>query len=400
MMTRGEARRILPCILSGLFIAFFTLRPAGEGPAGLRPGGYLLTDLILNVILFAPMGLALGLAGARPRSAAAIGLLASAAIELAQLSWIPGRDASLHDIVTNTAGTWLGALIVAHWGARTRLWRAIGPAAAAAIVLAWVGGAFLLSPSLPSPQRWYAQWAHGFGDQEPFTGRVLSLSLQGIPLPDGLIDHTTELHDVLVEADTIRLATTIISGPPAPGNSQIAAVLLTRGNETFGVWQDGAALIARSRLRLTDAGLRTPGIRLDGALPSHPGDTVRISFLVDRQAMRLTAEQSTQTFRAVMRLSPDLFWSAFLPFDWQGGTGARWWPLLPALLSYLMLGMALGRHPGLLGLAAAVTVFGGPLFGAGGFPDLAALLIAGLGPALGLLAGRRLSLYTQEGPPR
>ena len=393
-MARGTARGVLPCIPSGLLIAFFTLRPGGGGPTSLRPGGYLLTDLILNVILFAPLGLALGLAGARPRRAAVIGLIASAAIELAQLWWIPGRDSSLHDVATNTVGAWLGALIAAHWDQRARIWRAVGPAAGAVIVLAWVGGAFLLSPSLPPARHWYAPWAHSFGDHETFTGRVLSLTLQGVPLPDGAIDGTGKLHDVLTQADTIRLEATVVTGVPAAGNSQVTSVLAARRNETVGVWQDGSALIARHQLRLTDAGLRTPWIRLDGALPQTAGDTVRITYEVDREAMRLMAEHSGHTTQAEMRLAPDLFWSAFLPFDWQGGTGPRRWPLLPALLSYVVLGMALGRHPYLLGLASAVTIFGGPLLGAGAFPDLAAVAVAGLGPALGVLSARRLSLYT------
>ena len=156
-------------------------------------------------------------------------------------------------------------------------------------------------------------------------------------------------------------------------------------NESVGVWQDGTALIARHQLKLTDAGLRTPWIRLDSALPATPQDTVRITYEVGRRGMRLTAGHLGQRRVTELRLSPDLFWSAFLPFDWQGGSGARWWPLLPALLSYVVLGMALGRHPYLLGLASAATIFGGPLLGAGAFPDLAAVVVAGLGPAMGVL---------------
>lgn len=397
---RDAVRRAVPCFLSAVWIGFFTLRPGSHGPIGFRPGGYLLTDLILNVILFVPLGLALGGAGARPRTAAAIGLIASTAIELSQLWWIPGRYASVHDVITNTAGTVLGALIVAHWDRRRKIWRVAGPVAAGLIVPAWVGGAFLLSPSLPPAHDWYAQWAHDFGDHATFTGRVLSLSLQGISIPDGAIPATARLHDAVATAETIRLEATVRTGAPAGGNAQVASVLAAGRDETVGIWQDGAALIARHQLKLTDAGLRTPWIRLEPALPPEPGDTVRITYEVSRGGMRLTALHSGQTRVAEMRLSPDVFWSAFLPFDWQGGTGARWWPLLPALLSYIVLGMALGKNPTLLSLATAATILGGPLLGAGAFPDLPALAIAVLGPLAGRLAGRRLSLYTQKGPPQ
>lgn len=399
MTLRAGARRVLPVILSAAFIGYFTLLPAGEGPRELRPGGYLLTDIILNVILFVPLGISLGLAGTRPRMAAAIAVLASGAIELAQLWWIPGRFSALHDVATNSAGAWLGALIVAHWPRREPIWRVAGPAAAALIVTAWVGGALLLAPSLPPPGGSNAQWAHDIGHHGVYTGRVIAMSVQGIPLADGWIQDTNAFQDALAAADTIRLEAVLVTGPPSAAVTQLASVVSSRQYEVIGVWQDGAAVVARHRLRLTDAGLRTPWIRLDGALPAVAGDTVRVGYEVDRRAMRLTATGPGQTVRAVMRLTPALFWSAFLPFDWQGGTGSRWWPLLPALFSLVVLGMALGGHPGLLILATAAAAFGGPLLGAGAFPDLASMVIAGVGPAIGWVVGRKVGLLTQNGPP-
>src|SRR4029079_8470793 len=83
-------------ILASLAIGFLTLRPS-HGPPPTQEGGYLATDLLLNVILFFPLGLGLALLGVRPRVAIAIGLVSSTCIELAQLWVIPGRFASVHD---------------------------------------------------------------------------------------------------------------------------------------------------------------------------------------------------------------------------------------------------------------------------------------------------------------
>ncbi|HEU5218017.1 MAG TPA: VanZ family protein [Gemmatimonadales bacterium] len=387
----GSVRKILPCLAAALFIGYFTLLPGGTGAAGFRPGGYLLTDLILNVILFIPLGLALGFAGAGPRRAALIGLIGSAAIELAQHSVIPGRYASLHDVITNATGAWLGAVIMAQWEQRTRLWRVAGPAAAVIIIAAWVGGGLLLSPSFPPPWEWYAQWAHDFGDHDALAGQVQGVTLQGIPLPDGPVGGTRALREALVRSDTVRLEIVLTSGAPPFRSAQVASVVAER-NEMIGVWQEGDALFARQQLRVTDAGLRTPWIRLDRAMPQAAGDTVRISYEVSSRSMRLRTRDNADTRDTELRLSPRLFWSAFLPFDWQGGTGSPWWPLLPAILSYVVLGMALGRRPAALLAAVAITLFGGPLLGAGAFPDAAGVAIAVLGPLAGLSLGRKLSL--------
>src|SRR4029077_6988777 len=69
-------------------------------------------DFLLNVILFLPLGCALRLAGARIRTAVLIGMFLSITIELTQ-AFIPGRDTSLGDVISNTTGTFLGFVVAA-----------------------------------------------------------------------------------------------------------------------------------------------------------------------------------------------------------------------------------------------------------------------------------------------
>jgi VanZ family protein len=109
-----------------------------------------LADVLLNVILFVPFGLTLGW---RSRSTSAVtltGFLLSTAIELTQRG-IPGRDPSLSDIVFNTFGTLLGAVIARRprfWLAPTRNNAALFAAASAFVAaLIMMATAFLLSPA-------------------------------------------------------------------------------------------------------------------------------------------------------------------------------------------------------------------------------------------------------------
>jgi len=105
-----------------LVILVITLTPAGNGPPlpfsfELAVGGRWLADAILNLCLFVPLGFALGWKSRSPVKAVWCGLLLSTTVEMAQM-WIPGRDPSLSDIIFNTAGTAVGALI----GLRPRVW--------------------------------------------------------------------------------------------------------------------------------------------------------------------------------------------------------------------------------------------------------------------------------------
>jgi VanZ family protein len=74
---------------------------------------YGLVEASANVMLFVPVGFAASLALPSRRwwQIAALGLLASACMELGQFLFLPHRFASLLDVATNTAGTVLGVLL-------------------------------------------------------------------------------------------------------------------------------------------------------------------------------------------------------------------------------------------------------------------------------------------------
>lgn len=69
-------------------------------------------EALANVAMFVPLGVLLVVLGTRPVHAIVAGLLLSGTIETVQLA-IPGRVSTLQDVVLNTAGAALGAILAA-----------------------------------------------------------------------------------------------------------------------------------------------------------------------------------------------------------------------------------------------------------------------------------------------
>src|SRR5574338_14227 len=120
-----------PLILTATWltvIAGFTLVPLPSqlAQAAATPwycvvcGDQGMVDVLLNVALFVPLGLGLGLLGARPFRALLAGFALALAIELLQATLVTGRDPSLSDVLTNSCGTFMGACLAMMGPA---LWR-------------------------------------------------------------------------------------------------------------------------------------------------------------------------------------------------------------------------------------------------------------------------------------
>jgi glycopeptide antibiotics resistance protein len=73
-----------------------------------------MLELVLNVVLFVPLGVVLAVFVKRPTlaMAAAVGFGVSAGVELTQAAFLPDRTPELIDLVANTVGTMLGAAAV------------------------------------------------------------------------------------------------------------------------------------------------------------------------------------------------------------------------------------------------------------------------------------------------
>jgi VanZ family protein len=118
---------------------------------------YVLRDIVLNIIVYMPLGLVAVLAFRRRRSRAfaasaaiAFGFLLSVAMELLQV-YLPSRDSSLLDVLTNTLGTAAGAgfAIFFEGGIRRLMERRAGQFRAAATLLLLVWAVSELYPLFP-----------------------------------------------------------------------------------------------------------------------------------------------------------------------------------------------------------------------------------------------------------
>jgi VanZ like family len=260
---------VLVCAL--LLIAFATLLPI---PGETQIQGFCLicgsrgtADLLLNILLFMPLGAALARRGTPRIRVFLFGLLLSGTIECAQF-FIPGRDPSVSDVIANTCGAVLGALIArsAHvWltsrpppGVGSRLCRA---ASAVAALLCLVTG-LLLTPAYPDSP-YFGLWTPDLGHLVTYRGRVLSATLNGESIADGPI-HASDRIRAALESPGTDLRVRAIAGPEPEGLSPVFAIFDQQRREILLLGLDRKELVLRLRTRASDARLDRPEMRVRG----------------------------------------------------------------------------------------------------------------------------------------
>ena len=251
-------------VVALLAIAALTLgaAPAPGAPAGPRIvvlGS--LADVLRNVALYLPLGVALALRGAGPRFTTLLGCGLAAAIELAQLG-IPGRASSPDDVLANTLGAWLGHALV-----RTApLWLAPAPASARRLerlaLAVWLGcivaSAALSVPAL-TPGPWYAHWNPALGNLVPYTGPVREATLGGQALRHGTLADAAAARAALAAGDALSVRA--ISAGPAPEFEAIFLISDAADRELALLAIEGEDLVYRLRSRSRALGLEPVVLR-------------------------------------------------------------------------------------------------------------------------------------------
>ena len=220
----------------------------------LTSGDAALAELIANLILFIPLGIALTLTGVKPMRVIAAGALLSFTVEFLQ-QWIPGRDPSLGDIVANTNSTALGVLLVVAaplWlfvSPRRSAWQALSTAIIA--VLVWSGTAAMLRQNFP-PLPYTVVLNPDFEHFGHYNGKVID-----------------------VRPGNARMDITAIAATKPPRRtSPLIAVMGQQGEKVLLLSVRGSDLTLRYYMPALRATLEQPDLRLPGALRGiAPGDT-------------------------------------------------------------------------------------------------------------------------------
>lgn len=232
-------------------------------------------DALLNVILFVPLGVALALAGLPRRRSLWLVLAATVAVELLQGFVVPGRQASIGDVLTNTVGGWIGhamaPALVAAWRAEHRRARRLAVAYGALWLAGTVAAAALLRPDFPAADAEAAPCGEGRGVPDCFPGRLAGpIRLWEPGRPDLAIGPATR---VPVGRD-VSLVAEIVDGGYAWRPGRIGGVATSRpAQPLLTLDQGGHALLLAARTRGARWGLRTPVVAMRGVF-GRPGDRI------------------------------------------------------------------------------------------------------------------------------
>jgi hypothetical protein len=239
-------------------------------------------DVLLNVILYAPLGVAIALCGWRPPKALLAPALLSAAIECAQI-WIPGRDPSLGDVTFNTLGAALGVLAVGSsslWlQPRPRLRRVLEVCAALGLLSVLGATGVLLRPDFPR-STYYGQWTPHLSHLAWYRGRVLSVSLGSRSLVDGPLAGSDQVRSLLMARAPLDVRS--VAGPRVPALGSLFSIADDWPREIVLLGPDRGDLVVRYRTRAAAVGLDEPDLRVSGAMRRvSPGDSLNVVVRAD-----------------------------------------------------------------------------------------------------------------------
>jgi hypothetical protein len=220
-----------------------------------------VADALLNIGFFTPVGIGLGLRGRRVSEVLLIAALFSAGLELAQL-FIPGRFANLGDIVYNTTGAVLGAVIgryaLSWFLPNPRQARILVIAATATVLVVHTGVGFLLQPLFPR-STYYGQWTPELGHLKWYRGEVSEFTIGSLEIPPRRLANSDSVRSLLQASS--RLRARALAGPPVTGLSSLVSIYDDRQSEIILLGPDRTAMVYRYRTRAAELRLDQPDLR-------------------------------------------------------------------------------------------------------------------------------------------
>jgi hypothetical protein len=348
-------------------------------------------DVIQNLLLFAPFAIGLRLYGwSWIRVTVACAAL-SFSVELCQYLWVPGRDASLSDVLTNTSGGSAAAAVA------PLLRVALAPGEREAQRLLFCGAtswiafslftAWLFSPWVSNAAA-LSEWSTRSDREWAYEGDLRNIVLSGDSMPNGWLDAKASgrIAD-LFALETLDIRVDLVSSAPPKDLEWIYRVGFGPGRLT--VNQKKTALVVEIPRRLALLEVNSPTLRLDAGAPDRAGVPFSITAGERGEHVWLESTVNGRTRRVDMMVAPTMAWGLVTPFGYTLGPEAKWITMIwvAALMAPLGLwGASTGRPATtILMLAASIAI------GLGLIPWLspAGSVPAGdwLAAALGAIAG-------------
>jgi hypothetical protein len=331
------------------------------------------TDVILNLLLFIPFAIGLRLSGWTWGRVTLACAALSFGVELCQYLWIPGRDASLSDLLTNTTGGSAAAAIAPLLRAAI----APGQRDAQRLVLvgvtAWIAfsmlTAWLFSPWVRDAAA-LSEHADSSDREYAYRGKLRGVVLSGDSMPDGRLDaKASERVSDLFAQETFDIRLAVVSEPPPGYREWIYRLRI--GSGQLAVSQQGTALVVEVPRRLALLEVYSPAMRLDAGAPDSAGVPFSIAAGERGGHVWLESTVNGRTRRADLRLTPTMAWGLVVPLGYAFGPEVRfltmiWVAALMAPLGYW--GSRTGRP------AIAVAILAGAIaVGLGLIPWLSAV---------------------------
>lgn len=401
-MKKSDALRLAVGLAAAGLILFITLPPvAPSRTAELSPwclicGSWGTADLILNLLVFVPLGLAVAGPEGGSRDvglALAAGALLSGAVESAQLG-LAGRHAAVADVIANTAGAATGGVLAVTW----RTWLRPGPRTAGRLAVGWgvtvgcvvLGTAVLLNPSRPSTD-YRVEWAPALRQFATFPGEVLEARAGETPLEVGRVSGR-EGRRILRELQEEReLRATAVFGPATPSLAPVIRLVDSEWRDLVILGQDGSDLVYRVRKLADEVRLRRPEYRGRGLLAgAGAGDTLllRVRPASGPHPDGSLCLEAGDRRRCGLGHRAGRGWALLAELG-LGPVAARW--LDAAWVGALFLPLGFWYRPRRT-WALGILVGGGGLLAA---PALGPLLAAGWAEAIGVGAGLVAGLVAQ-----
>lgn len=344
--------------------------PGGQEMATRTPvwclicGDHGSIDVIMNVLLFAPLGAAWFYLGWPLKRVALAALTASLTIELLQMWVIAGRDASLSDLVTNTLGAILGYQLAI--GRRAWLWPTPGASFRFFILalVVWIGITALTAAGLTpeSSGKLYGQWAPELGGYHRFGGTVFQATAATEPLPDGPYQNTEGLRKAL-ELGTAELRAKILTGVMPERLAPIVTVVNDRPAILLILGQQRESLFFSGRTKSSRFRFRAPHMWLEDAFGLERGIASDIGGRLGNRTISVWAMSEGQRRERSVSLSSNWGWLLLSPFGIGLGRSTPvlsglWLSLLLLPVSYWMTGIT-GRRKALARSLLVVGMVGG-----------------------------------------